>query len=140
MASETERAWAAGFFDGEGHTQSFKPKKNSDRRYVVLDVTQTSLPILERFREAVGGVGYIYGPYVQSDKRGFKASPKWEWKATSREAVKTALDAMWPWLDEAKQSQAQAALDASCDVANRSRPTGQRPKPDSAWHLVGSPI
>lgn len=82
---ETELAWAAGFFDGEGSSKRiynhYTTKKGEVRKptsNVVLSVAQTALKPLERFKEAVGGIGHINGPYkYRANQR-----PYWVWSAS----------------------------------------------------------
>lgn len=100
-----ERAWAAGFFDGEGNSYIHKVK---NRRYVMLTVGQIELTILERFRTAVN-CGQIYGPYKRGE---YHWKPHWMWKATNRTDVLKALRALWPWLHYTKREQARASLQA----------------------------
>ena len=66
MKSELELAWAAGFFDGEGHISARRTKRrsteNGEPRYgrvLQFRVTQKYPEVLERFQAAVG-YGKIY--------------------------------------------------------------------------------
>ncbi len=60
MSREIELAWAAGFFDGEGHTRW--QKNASNRGTFCVSVSQLEKEPLERFKAAVGGGGHLYGP------------------------------------------------------------------------------
>lgn len=96
MNCETELAWAAGFFDGEGHT-FFK-------RGLGVQVGQYEPTTLERFFAAVG-VGRIYGPYRRKDGK-----LNWTWGGWGQNGA-TALALLWPYLSEPKRQQAQLCLD-----------------------------
>ena len=92
----TELAWAAGFFDGEGTTCRVKgPTRNATR----VSVSQKGLECLLRFQAALGGLGHIY-----------------ERKCTISlfsigriEDVDIALTRLWPYLSGPKREQAQRA-------------------------------
>ena len=114
-------AWAAGFFDGEGHTgctpaytKDHVKADGSVATYrsdsIHLQITQASSPeLLEKFREAVGGLGNINGPY--DDKRGGDRSPTWMYRVGSVEKARHIIHLMWPWLGSVKRDQARAALE-----------------------------
>lgn len=65
---QTELAWAAGFFDGEGSivykTQHYTTVRGVERTYpaLVLSVSQTDDRPLYRFKTAVE-IGNVIGPY-----------------------------------------------------------------------------
>jgi hypothetical protein len=100
----TEIAWAAGFFDGEGHTQAKKDKRSQYRPYSLgVCVGQAERAPLERFRLAVGA-GSIRGRKRRSPKH----APMWIWEAWGPAADK-ALDVLWPFLGETKRAQANEA-------------------------------
>jgi hypothetical protein len=90
---ETELAWAAGFFDGEGSSYTIKQK------YVQLSVSQQDRRPLDRFAKAVG-TGNVRGPYTG------KARPKplyfWTSAGTRATFVMTQL---WPFLSDPKKEQ-----------------------------------
>lgn len=56
-----EIIWAAGFFDGEGHSSFAAYRKKYPS--ILVDVSQRDRRVLDRFRAAVMDVGKIYGPY-----------------------------------------------------------------------------
>lgn len=107
MSNETELAWAAGFFDGEGSTTVTKcnPKakaRDRDRPQVGLRVSlaQVELEPLERFHAAVG-VGRVRGPYQYSTDR----QPHFQWGASNMDVLRV-IDALWPYLSNVKRLQA----------------------------------
>lgn len=86
---EKELAWAAGFFDGEGSSKKvnyhYKTKKGEVRKpsqNICLSVAQCERLPLERFQQAVGGLGRINGPYQYNTNR----RPYWVWSASTRAA------------------------------------------------------
>lgn len=113
-SKETELAWAAGFFDGEGSAffgQGNRGKNSAGRltyTTLKLDVTQTELAPLERFRTAVGGIGSIYGPYRN------KTSKKdyWRFMVYGYEKYKSVMEQLWPYLGQTKRNQLERHLKA----------------------------
>jgi hypothetical protein len=79
---KTERAWAAGFYDGEGSSKKHKSQyklKSGKRRIpnekVCMTVSQVHKDSLIRFQKAVNGIGRINGPY----KYGANKKPYFIW-------------------------------------------------------------
>src|SRR5438093_690756 len=58
VADSEALAWAAGFFDGEGHAGTVIPRGHAFPRFQLV-VTQYECTTLERFQSAVG-LGRIY--------------------------------------------------------------------------------
>ena len=114
-------AWAAGLFGGEGCVLAICGARN--RRYPTLTVTQagtaTGPPsVLVRYREAVGGIGYVEGPKI--DHRGTR-KPKWHYRASGFAAVQALVALMWPWLGDVKKEQARRTLVAYHSLPRRRR-------------------
>lgn len=101
---ERERlAWAGGFFDGEGHIGAA-----GDKGYPALNIKQagsyTQVPeVLPRFRDAVCGLGYIYGPMF--DPENIAHLPQWSFESHGLEAVQAIFAMLWPWLGPIKRAQ-----------------------------------
>lgn len=95
MPKEIERAWAAGFWDGEGHASVSKDGSTS------FQVQQTELSILERFQRIVG-CGKIYGPYEKPHKT---QKPYWQLCFTSVGAGQQVFDCLQPYLYKTKREQ-----------------------------------
>lgn len=123
-------AWAAGFFDGEGHTgctQAYSKEYEkvdgavsiltSDR--ISMQVSQVDLKCLERFVDAIGGVGTINGPY--KDKRE-TSSPIYMWRVSGVNRVELVIEKLWPWLSDVKKKQAELAIGAK--ISNMRRFSG----------------
>lgn len=99
MIDREELAWAAGFFDGEGHAGL--SRRDEVRVYPQVSVTQIHRDTLERFQRAVGGRGKIYGPYFT--KSGVHG--QYTWKVRRFEDVQFVMCALWPWLHRVKREQ-----------------------------------
>jgi hypothetical protein len=111
MSNETELAWAAGFFDGEGCTTIIKRKKeahHNERWYICVSVGQSEPTTLQRFCDAVG-VGSVQGPWERtpSTKKDGSPSPRkpnWEFRVVTSKAQE-AMDKLWPYLSNIKREQ-----------------------------------
>jgi hypothetical protein len=104
LAEITERAWAAGFFDGEGcttWTKAYPPLKK--KPYLRIVITQKDRRALHRFQAAVRGIGRVGGPFHH---KGFHQSA---WTANGIQA-EYVLRLIWPWLGEVKKEQALRRL------------------------------
>lgn len=112
MTPETERAWAAGFWDGEGCV-------SLDKRHCIptLGVTQCGAEaeaLLSRFLAAVGALEASV--YTRRDMRpGRDGTLVKRIHLTGREAVQTALESCRPWLSQTKIDQAERALAAHAE-------------------------
>jgi hypothetical protein len=94
MMDDTWKAWAAGFFDGEGTTCMMG-------RGVMMSIQQCDREPLDRFKEIMG-MGVIYGPYEYKDGR----RPRYEWRIHGLAKSTMVIDIMMPWLGTAKREQA----------------------------------
>jgi hypothetical protein len=96
-----ERAWAAGFFDGEGWA-------GGSGRGVVAQINQAdarSIPdVLRRFQGAVG-CGRISGPLVAVGRVDL-----YRWVASSRSDVAHVLERIAPWVGAVKRTEFEIAL------------------------------
>jgi hypothetical protein len=101
-----ELAWAAGFFDGEGHVGT--PKA---RPHIHFSISQVDRRVLDRFRRAVGGLGSVHGPYNHPimKARG-NEQPRFYFQVSRYEYVQAIIAMLWPWLDVVKRKQAAAVL------------------------------
>lgn len=103
-------AWAAGFFDGEGHIGFIVHNNKRINGHLHIQICQTEDGPLQRFY-SVFGVGKIYGPYTPKTKRGNRRPYK-QFHVDRADHVKMIISSMWSWLSNPKQRQAKAALDA----------------------------
>lgn len=119
------RAWAAGFFDGEGSVSTFaSPRGATTVRISVSQASRDGVPgALSRFQAAVGGHGTIVGPY-----RGYL----YYWHTKSVRSIEEVSTTLWPQLGMVKRQQLirrlnkrfdlrpfAAALDADDQIAAR---------------------
>lgn len=132
--AQEELAWAAGFFDGEGSTYLVPHRKHADRYYVESAITQLAAgppcEELERFSAAVGGLGRIYGPYVQDGA----LELVFRWKAVADGIAAAVLRHIWTWLGTRKRRQAEAAL--SVVAAQQPLPRGNPAWGNRRTHCV----
>jgi hypothetical protein len=101
MPDDTQIAWAAGFFEGEGGIY-WTPSSRATR----LAVGQSEREPLERF-QAIWGAGKIVP---------VKASPlsmrqRWVYYVQRRSEVERIFEAMRPWLGPTSIQQATRALE-----------------------------
>jgi hypothetical protein len=102
--NETELAWAAGFFDGEGSTTIHKRCKERNRTpRPVISIVHNTREQLDRFCAAIDD-GKVYGPY---DRKKPNHSPYYHLLVTGYYRVKPALDKLWPYLSIHKKQQAE---------------------------------
>lgn len=93
---ETEIAWAAGFFDGEGNTCAAR-----GGRALCASVAQVNRCNLHRFKVAVGGLGHIHEPF---QRKNIKMRPISKFAAYGDEAF-AVMRRLFPYLGEEKQTQ-----------------------------------
>jgi len=102
-----ELAWAAGLFDGEGHTRARKNGTNGTYA-LTLSLDLANQDVLERFHKAVWNLGTLRGPYSrkrQSNK------PLWRWQATKFEYAQAIIAAIWSFLSPPKKEQIKSAIE-----------------------------
>jgi hypothetical protein len=101
--TDAERAWAAGFFDGEGNVgYREREQASGPTRVRVAQIAQVDRRALDRFVEIVG-IGRVRGPYERNTKNG---SSYFVWSSRDVEAVYEALK---PWL-VSKQDQFEEVI------------------------------
>lgn len=115
--ADTELAWAAGFFDGEGSifvNHQVVPRKRRAEgerppgppyqvNTPVLSVSQVEFQPLERFARAVSGRTPT-GPYKP---RSARSRPYYRWDASGRPSTHRVLSLLWPYMSEPKKAQAR---------------------------------
>lgn len=113
-------AGAGWFFNGEGHVGSSVGKTRKwVRRDLYLSLSQTDPWVLNKFREFVGGLGKVTGPFART-YRNPKEHDVYYYQLTRFEHIQAVIAMMWGWLSPIKKAQAKAAL-----LAMRDRPTHQ---------------
>lgn len=98
VASDTDIAWAAGLFDGEGSTTVLKAKR-ARWAYVRMNVPQKDRRVLDKFQSIVG-VGSVYKA---------KTRDIYSLDIYKEERVTHTLNMLWPYLSELKKEQALTA-------------------------------
>lgn len=99
--TEVDRAWLAGFYDGEGNATftSNGRKKNGLKVYTVrIKIAQKTRGVLDRIQELTG-LGKVYGPYTTKGKTYF------QYAVHRRKEMEQFRDVIWPYLYEVKQEQ-----------------------------------
>lgn len=104
MSRNTELAWAAGFFDGEGCTTQC-------RWSPTIYVSQNDREVLDRFQAAVG-LGKVRGPYRRSKSSYKPESPRYIFH-TSGATTAEVLKLLWPFLSRVKKEQAIKVFEGS---------------------------
>jgi hypothetical protein len=119
---EHERAWAAGFFDGEGSIYLMRDSRWPEWRGIAMELAQASngdMPeTLIRFHGAVG-VGRLGGPRLLHNP--WSKLPQYRWRVSGRDNVGSVVRALWPWLSAVKQSQVRSLgthLDPALDLSD----------------------
>lgn len=134
-SGETELAWAAGLFGGDGTTSAgLDTSTGPEYRRLKVGLPQAAVnggvpPVLLRFQEAVGGAGSVGGPYVL--KNPWSRLPQYVWSLSGSRGAERVLELIWPWLDEAKRQQARVAIVA----AREGGPHRPLPLPSAAFGL-----
>lgn len=107
MNAQTELAWAAGFFDGEGCVTSFNDRHPPFRKRVQLIVGQSgTTEHLERFARAVG-CGNISGPYRSVGRE--NRADRYAWQVSGRKAMRV-MELLRPYLCTPKLAKLEAVV------------------------------
>ena len=105
--SDTERAWAAGFFDGEGYVGIRRDKRPGRTLTLQIGIEQVDIRPLLRFKAAVGWSGY---PVQRPARRAPARQPIYRIIMGHQDTLRT-FAAMWPWLSEPKREQFTRAME-----------------------------
>jgi hypothetical protein len=90
-----ELAWAAGFFDGEGHVGFLQ--RTCDMQ---IGISQNTREVLARFQAAVG-LGHVNGPY----KSPWAKNPYYTFNLGGHRGVVQVMERLAPWLSLPKLEQ-----------------------------------
>lgn len=96
--TESEIAWAAGFFEGEG-CMSFR-----NTNCVTLLIGSTDLDALEKMQSICGGS--IYGGKMKPKS----TKPIWTWQLSKTEEVHAVLVALEPWFCSRRAEKARESI------------------------------
>lgn len=94
-----ELAWAAGFWDGEGHYGV------NNRNQLVGRIVQASKSPLIRFQRVVGGK--LYGPYTRAQSN---RKPVWSLQFNGFEKVQALGAMLWIFSSRPKRQQFMTAI------------------------------
>lgn len=114
---DTDYAWAAGFWDGEGCVSlTYRQfSKNTPRiPRIVVQIAQVDRRVLDRFQQIVG-YGNVLGPYEQVNKN---AKDYYVWRVEGVLHLAKIRDMLSPYLSEIKLKQMNDALKARQDWEN----------------------
>jgi len=106
---QTELAWAAGFFDGEGSVFCYD---HNTRGYlyptVAIRIGQSgSKEVLVRFNKAVKNLGRIHGPYAHSQPGRKKV---YALQVNRYDDILQIAECLWPYLSSVKKKQFNKAF------------------------------
>lgn len=104
---ETERAWAAGFFDGEGCISVQHDRRPGRRPRLYLSIEQVDPRPLERFNVAVG----FDRPITRRPGRRAPDRQVIHRITMGHASALRTIGILWPWLSEPKREQFQRAVD-----------------------------
>lgn len=111
MLSETDKAWMAGFLDGDGSIyigRQVRKNRPSPAYRVYVLVSNTNREVIEFFRDAYGG--RLYNVHERrKDKRGKKWADAWDWNCPQAQAHKILEDVL-PYL-KLKRPRAEVCLE-----------------------------
>lgn len=97
---ETDRAWAAGFFDGEGWTGSLCDERG---RRVLIRVTQKFPGLVHKFH-GIMKIGMVRHNHTKSN------GDHYTYEAWGFKDVVHVVTVLWPYLGDIKRLQAETAL------------------------------
>jgi hypothetical protein len=101
--TDTELAWAAGLFEGEGSIIHYSTPSGKKSRMLQLETTDAD--VLQRFH-AIVGVGQIRGPRIREAGR----KPIWLWQCSKGLDYLPLLNTLMPWLGERRRAKAEQLL------------------------------
>lgn len=103
----TDYAWAAGFWDGEGNVSlTYRGAHKIPR--IMVQVAQVDREVLDRFQRIVG-FGNVLGPYEPRTKN---SRPYHVWRVEGVTHLRALRDLISPWLGTEKTNQIDTALKA----------------------------
>jgi len=100
MSKETEWAWAAGVFEGEGCITSCYTDSGKKYRRAILKVAMTDLDTMQRLAELWGVK--VVGPYQYAGR----AIPIYVVQTTAKAKVEQIMAEFWPYLGGRRKSRA----------------------------------
>lgn len=106
---ETELAWAAGIWDGEGCTSLMRSRPNA-KPTIRMSVSQKySAHVIQRFYEAVGRRGKLT---TRTRNKGPEGTI-YIWRTNSQQVIEQVIELLWPYLSQPKRDQYIRCLNAA---------------------------
>lgn len=105
MPSEVDRAWAAGFWDGEGSTSPYGRARADGRKpgiKMYVSQARNESELIYRFHTIIG---------VGSVKERTDRSGVWVWVCTDARGCDRAIEILWPYLGSPKKTQIERVRD-----------------------------
>jgi hypothetical protein len=101
MISDTDKAYIAGLFDGEGSIDFTKRKEKKksgtyDCRRISMEITMTDKSVILWLHEVLGCGTFTKKPRKGLRKDGTKYLMQYRWRCTFRDAYYVCL-LIWPW-------------------------------------------
>jgi len=101
MIHDTEKAYIAGLFDGEGSIDFTKRKEKKksgtyDCRRISMEITMTDKSVILWLHEVLGCGTFSKKPRKGKRKDGTKYLMQYRWRCTFRDAYHVCL-LIWPW-------------------------------------------
>ena len=107
IVNREDLAWAAGFFDGEGHVRcDLRP--NGRASSLSISIEQRHREVLENFNNVTGRLGQLKGPYPGYNNPA--RNPHYRLNIHGFEKIQAILAMLWPWLGRVKKEQFKLAL------------------------------
>ena len=105
MNKETDVAWAAGLFEGEGCIS------NDKKKYRRLSINMTDEDVMKRFVRIVA-YGNLKGPHLprKSENPNGKYKPFWQWGVGKRSEVLRILKMFIPYFGKRRSQKAIEAI------------------------------
>jgi hypothetical protein len=105
MSRETDIAWAAGIWEGEGCWNVVR-RPDRHKPQVQSRLAMTDRDVVERFAAIVGFGGLRYGIQRRPNEK-----PLAEWYTQRRDMTRELIAMFWPYLGERRRAKAQEVLD-----------------------------
>ncbi len=103
MSRDTETAWAAGLFEGEGSVWRVTRRNDNQRDAWHAGICMTDLDVIERFAKWAG-CGNIY----KLKDQGFKQA--WRWQTGKRENVYQICQRLLPHMGIRRRTKMEEAM------------------------------
>lgn len=100
--TDSEIAWAAGLFEGEGSISWFKLKNRADSIKVAVTISMTDEDVIYRFANIMG-FGKVKGPYQPQPT---SRKVRWVWEVQNFKDCLKAINLLYPYLGVRRQAKA----------------------------------